>query len=448
MGSEPFLDKSFQPVLLNKAYAHALRDCIGIIDDMASSIDVDNRSQMLNIITTSIGTKFTHRFGDLMAELALDAVKCVTVELSNGQRDIDIKKYVKIEKIPGGAIEDCRVLKGVMFNKDVVNPGRMRRKIVNPRILLLDCALEYKKGENTIQVEMTKEDDFASLLKIEEEWAQKTCANIVLFKPDVVITEKGLSDLVAYYLQKAGISAIRRIRKTDNNRMAKASGATIVHRPEEIRERDIGNRAGLFQVQKIGDDFFSFTVDCQEPKACSIILRGASKDLLNEVERNLGDAMSVVRSVVMDPKLLPSGGAVEIEVSKRLAYKSHEIKDMGRWPYRAIGVALEIIPRTLAQNCGSSVIRTLTKLRMKHLEPEGSTWGVNGHTGLVVDMKSLGAWEPRSVKVQAIKTAVEAACMMLRIDDIITGIGKRDTKENLKGGEDDCNNQCIESDSY
>jgi T-complex protein 1 subunit gamma len=379
---------------------------------------------MLKIVNSCIGTKYTSRFGPLMAELALDAVNCVAVKRPDGSKEIDIKKYAKVEKIPGGAIEDCRVLAGVMFAKDVVSPGRMRRRIEKPRILLLDCTLEYKKGENQTNVEITREEDWATLLKMEEDWIQKTCDMIIALKPDVVITEKGLSDLAAHFLAKAGISAIRRVRKTDNNRIARATGATIVNRPEELRPEDVGTRAGLFEVSKLGDEYFTFIVDCEEPKACTIILRGASRDVLNEVERNLADAMGVARNVVFDPRLLPGGGAVEMAVSRALAEKAPSVPGVEQWPYRAVGVALEVIPRTLAQNCGANVIRTLTKLRAKHAEADARTFGVDGDTGAITDMKQLGVWEPYAVKVQTIKTAVESAALLLRIDDIVSGLSK------------------------
>jgi len=262
---------------------------------------------------------------------------------------------------------------------------------------------------------------------------------------------QGLADLAAFHLGKAGISAIRRIRKTDNNRcvsylccasvrlglrtahasppasIARATGATIVNRPEELKAEDIGTKAGLFEVKQLGDDYFTFIVDCEEPKACTIILRGASKDVLNEVERNLTDAMGVARNVVHDPRLLPGGGAVEMAVSRALAESAPSVQGVEQWPYRAVGVALEVIPRTLAQNCGANVIRTLTKLRAKHAEPAnaGQTFGIDGHTGAVVDMKQLGIWEPYAVKVQTIKTAVESAAMLLRIDDIVSGLSKK-----------------------
>lgn len=209
------------------------------------------------------------------------------MDLGQGIKEVDIKKYIKVEKIPGGQLEDSKVLKGVMFNKDVVVPGKMKRKIINPRIILLDCPLEYKKGENQTNAELVREEDWAVLLKMEEEYIENLCVQILKFKPDLVITEKGLSDLACHYFSKAGVSAIRRLRKTDNNRIAKACGAVIVNRPDELQESDVGTGAGLFEVKKIGDEFFAYIVDCKDPKACTVLLRGASKDLLNEVERNL-----------------------------------------------------------------------------------------------------------------------------------------------------------------
>ena len=420
----PFLEDQYHPTVIVKGYMKALQDAVAIVDDLCFPIEVNNRDQMLKLVQSCIGTKFTHRFGTLISELALDAVLCVAKDLGDGKKEVDIKKYAKIEKLAGGSLDDCKVLNGVMFNKDVVLAGRMKRKVVNPRILLMDCPLEYKKGENQTNVEITKEEDWAALLKAEEEWIEGVCNEIIKFKPDVVVTEKGLSDLAAVFFARAGISAIRRLRKTDNNRIARAAGATIVHRAEEIKESDIGTHAGLFEVKKIGDEYYTFVVDCKEPKACSVLLRGASKDVLNEVERNLHDAMGVARNVVQDPRLVPGGGAVEMAVARALMEKSKTIVGTESLPYRAVGEALEVIPRTLAQNCGTNVIRTLTQLRAKHADGQ-DTCGIDGHAGKVVDMKELGVWEPYAVKVQTFKTAVESAALLLRIDDIVSGITRR-----------------------
>ena len=221
--------------------------------------------------------------------------------------------------MPGGEIEDCRVLKGVMINKDITH-SKMRRVIRNPRIILLDCPLEYKKAETATQMELSAESDWEAALRQEEEYVQQICADIIKHKPDIVVTEKGLSDLAQHFFVKNNITALRRFRKTDNNRLARACGGTVVNRPDEIKEADVGTKCGYFEVQKIGDEYFSFFVDCAEPKACTILLRGASKDVLNEVERNLQDAMCVTRNVALDPKLVPGGGAVEMAVAQACAH--------------------------------------------------------------------------------------------------------------------------------
>jgi T-complex protein 1 subunit gamma len=212
-------------------------------------------------------------------------------------------------------MEESEVLRGVMINKDVVHP-RMSRRIENPRILLLDCNLEYKKGESQTSLEFSKETDFTRVLEIEEEYIKSICDDIIKMKPDLIITEKGISDLAQHFLVKAGITAIRRLRKSDNNRVARACGATVVSRTDEIREEDIGTGCGLFEVRKVGEEYFTFIEKCKNPKACTIVLRGASKDVLNEVERNFQDAMNVARNVMIDPFLVPGGGACEMEIAK------------------------------------------------------------------------------------------------------------------------------------
>jgi len=363
-----------------------------------------------------------------------------TVYVRDGDNiEIDTKRYAKVEKIPGGMLEDCKVLDGVMFNKDVTHP-QMRREIKNPRIVLLDCPLEYKKGESMTNMEFTQENDFKKALAMEEIEVKRMCEAILKVNPDIVITEKGVSDLAQHHLMKQGnCTVFRRLRKTDNNRVARASGATIVNRPEELQESDVGKMAGLFEVKKIGDDYFSFITECKEPNACSIILRGASKDVLNEIERNLHDALGVARNVVLNPKLVPGGGALEMELSCRLMEKAQTVDSLQQWPYKALAGALEVIPRTLAQNCGADVVRVLTELRAKHSATDGSGvfWGINGNTGKITDMKEADIWDPVSVKLQTFKTSIEAACMLLRIDDIVSGIKKPADPSGRKAADED-----------
>ncbi|XP_011191223.1 T-complex protein 1 subunit gamma [Zeugodacus cucurbitae] len=419
--AEPFLQQQIHPTVIIRAYREALEDIIKHLQsDLSVPLDVNNKEKMAEVVKACVGTKFIGKWSDLAVKIALDAVQTVALN-ENGRLEVDIKRYAKVEKIPGGSIDESCVLKGVMINKDVTHP-KMRRYIENPRIVLLDCSLEYKKGESQTNVEIIGEQDFTRMLQIEEEFVQRICADIIAVKPDIVFTEKGVSDLAQHYLLKAGITAIRRLRKTDNLRIARACGATIVNRTEELSEKDVGTGAGLFEIKKIGDEYFTFITNCKDPKACTILLRGASKDILNETERNLQDALHVARNLIIEPRLVAGGGAIEMAVSQLLSRK--QLKG----PYTAVAQALEIIPRTLAQNCGANTIRTLTALRAKHASHSGDAvcaWGIDGESGEIVDMNIKGIWEPLAVKMQTYKTAVETAILLLRIDDIVSGSKKR-----------------------
>jgi T-complex protein 1 subunit gamma len=430
----PQLERRIHPVVIIQAYKKALADALAIVKEISLEVDISNDKQMIALINSCIGTKTISRNADLMCSLALNAVRIVAQDASffsnatngtsnaNGTsakkpQEIDLKRYARIEKIPGGEIEDCRVLDGVMLNKDITHAS-MKRRIENPRIVLLDCSLEYKKGESQTNIEITNEESWERILQIEEEQVKKMCDAILAHKPDLVITEKGVSDLAQHYFVKAGVTALRRVRKTDNNRIARAVGATVVNRVEDLQDSDVGTGCGLFEISKIGDEYFTFLTKCANPKACTILLRGPSKDILNEIERNLHDAMAVARNVMFEPAVSPGGGATEMAVAVRLAQKAKGVEGVMQWPYKAVADAMEVIPRTLIENCGGSPIRVLTQLRAKHAERQHS-WGVDGENGGVTDMKREGGiWEPVAVKMQSIKTAVESACLLLRVDEI------------------------------
>jgi len=399
----PHLERNIHPVVIISAYKRALTEALAIIDRISIPVDPENEDEMLKLIKTSIGTKFVSRWSELMCKLAFKAVKTVSKgddgnDINGGSRkEVDIKRNARVEKVPGGEIEESRVLDGVMLNKDITHP-KMRRRIANPRIVLLDCPLEYKKGESQTNIEITKEADWNRILEIEEEQIKAMCEKIIEYKPDLVITEKGVSDLAQHYFIKANVSAIRRVRKSDNNRIALATGATIVNRIEDLRESDIGTQCGLFDIQKLGDDYYTFLTECKNPKACTILLRGPSKDILNEIDRNLADAMCVARNVVFDPRLAPGGGATEMAISVGLAQKARSIEGVVGYPFKSVGDAMEVIPRTLVQNAGGNAIRTLTALRAKHAEGHHE-FGVDGDNGKVVDMQTYGLYESAAVKV-------------------------------------------------
>merc|ERR1719263_1088575 len=427
--AESLLERKIHPTVICNGYLKALDDAVKALDELSVPLDLNNKEMLGKIVESCTGTKFVARFSNLMVDLALTAVMTVVTE-DMGRKEIDIKRYAKVEKIPGGDVDDCRVLKGVMINKDVVH-AKMRRRIERPRILLLDCTLEYKKNESQTQIELTDEKAWEALLLEEENAIKEMCADIIAVKPDLVVTEKGVSDLAQHYLQKANISVLRRVRKTDNNRIARACGATIVHRTAEIQERDLGLGAGLFNIDKIGDEYYAWIVDCEAPKACTIVLRGASKDVLNEIERNLGDAMNIVRTIMTDPRLVPGGGAVEMTLANKLIEGSKTQEPVIANAYKAAGQSLEIISRTLLENCGADIIRVQTQLRAKHAGGKNVTWGIDGEKGVMTDMAELGVWEPVAVKQQTIKTAIESASMLLRIDDIVSGTHKPEKKKAL-----------------
>ncbi|KAI4123178.1 MAG: hypothetical protein LQ347_006254 [Umbilicaria vellea] len=431
----PQLERNIHPVQIIAAFKRALADALKIIEEISLPVDVNDDKAMYSLISSSIGTKFVQRWSELMCNLALKAVRTVSHDIGGGKKEIDIKRYARVEKIPGGEIEDSKVLDGVMLNKDITHP-KMRRRIENPRIILLDCPLEYKKGESQTNIEISKEEDWNRILQIEEEQVKHMCDAILALKPDLVITEKGVSDLAQHFLVKNNVTALRRVRKTDNNRIARATGATIVNRVDDIQESDIGTHCGLFEISKIGDEYFTFITQCKYPKACTILLRGPSKDILNEIERNLQDAMAVARNVIFHPRLSPGGGATEMAVSVRLAQMAKAVEGVQQWPYKAVAEAMEVIPRTLIQNSGSSPVRVLTQLRAKHAEG-GSTWGIDGDKGSLVDMREYGVWEPEAVKLQSVKTAIESACLLLRVDDICSAKSAKQAGANMGGGGDD-----------
>ncbi|KAJ9620163.1 T-complex protein 1 subunit gamma [Taxawa tesnikishii (nom. ined.)] len=434
--SLPQLERNIHPVVIISAFKRALSDALATIEDISIPVDTTNDEQMYTLISSSIGTKFTSRWSKLMCNLALTAVRTVSHNAGGGKMEVDIKRYARVEKIPGGEIEESRVLDGVMLNKDITHP-KMRRRIENPRVVLLDCTLEYKKGESQTNIEISKEEDWNRILQIEEEQVRAMCDAIIAVKPDLVITEKGVSDLAQHFLLKAGITALRRVRKTDNNRIARATGATIVNAVQDLQMSDVGTECGLFEISKIGDEYFTFLTKCKNPKACTILLRGPSKDILNEIDRNLADAMGVARNVIFHPYLSPGGGATEMAVSVRLSQLAKGVEGVAQWPYRAIADAMEVIPRTLIQNSGNSPIRVLTQLRAKHAEGKaGSAWGIDGDAGKVVDMHEFGVWEPQAVKLQSIKTAVESACLLLRVDDICGAKKAQSAGGNAGGGDD------------
>jgi len=438
--AEPLLKKQHHPTVIVQGYMEAQKMATEILEEIAIPIDSTNDEIMMELVGASVGTKFVSRWGPMISSLALKAARTVMIKHPNGRVEVDIKRYARVEKIPGGEMSECAVLNGVMFNKDVTH-HKMRPDRKNPRVILLDCPLEYKKNESQTNVEITKEEDWELMLMQEEEEVQKMCEEIMKHKPDIVITEKGVSDLAQHFLLKKNIAVIRRIRKTDNNRVAKCTGATIVNRVEEITEADVGTKCGTFMVRKIGEEYFTYLVDCEDPKACTVLLRGGTKDVLNEIERNLHDGFAMAKNLLVEPRQLPGGGATEMQVAARMAERAKQIDGITQHVVRAVASALEVIPRTLAQNAGSEVVRVITDLRSRHATTDGLHYGLDGDTGAVIDVVKAGILDSYAVKQQVMRSSIESAAMLLRIDQIVSGVShqkaKKQTDSNAQGKAED-----------
>eukprot|EP01129_Flabellula_baltica_P015744 TRINITY_DN8126_c0_g1_i1.p1 TRINITY_DN8126_c0_g1~~TRINITY_DN8126_c0_g1_i1.p1 ORF type:complete len:535 (+),score=134.32 TRINITY_DN8126_c0_g1_i1:29-1633(+) len=424
--AEPFLLKHMHPRIIIRGFTKALEDGLEYLKTLSVPIDLDDDATLKQLIETCIGTKFVKRWKDLMSDLSLQTIRLIA-DYEDDRTVIDLKRYVEIQKVPGDDISDSQVIPGVVMNKDVVHSA-MRRRIENPRVILLDVGLEISKGTGNVNIQDPEE--WEKTMKLEEENVKRICMDIIKLKPDLVITEKGISDEAQHFFVKHGVTALRRLRKTINDRIARATGATIVNRPEELQESDVGTRCSLFTVEKIGDEYYSF-LRCEESKSCCILLRGPSKEVLNEVERNLNDSLHVTRNIFLDARLCPGGGSTEMALGTYLREKSLTVGGVDQWPYHSVGIALEVIPRTLIENCGVNVVRTLTNLRATHNDKKNKSFGINGETGEITDMTTLNIWEPLSVKVQTFKAAIESACTLLRIDDIVSGQKKKEEQMDL-----------------
>lgn len=446
--AEPFLQRKMHPTVIVNGYYSALDKALKVCESLAVKVDLEDRDQMQRIVQSSIGTKFVSRFGEKICNMAIDAVLTVS-QVVNGKKEVDIKRYAKVEKVrssaapsppaapsqsyppsllllpdprrrPGGVPRDGRrhVQQGRGAPQDAPPhraPARPPPRL-HPRVQEggepdqrggdqrggLEHAAQDGGGAPGEAVRRHHRPQGARALLPSPPYPPSVVADTPAPypsphpQPDLVIAEKGVADLAQHYLAKANISVIRRIRKTDNNRVARITGATIVNRTDEItvrrrcsalaavmwreppltslpapshptrvQEEDIGTKCGLFEIRKVGDEYFTFMEQCDDPKACSIVLRGASKDVLNEIERNLQDAMQVARNIVFNPRLLPGGGATEMAVSQALLEGAKSVDGIKQWPFAAVGHAMEVIPRTLTQNCGADTVRLITALRVR-----------------------------------------------------------------------------------
>ncbi|WP_290900215.1 thermosome subunit beta, partial [Ferroglobus sp.] len=335
------------------------------------------------------------------------------------------------EKRTGASVEDSELVEGIVIDKEVVHPG-MPKLVKNAKILVLNAALEVKETETDAKIRITDPDMLQRFIEQEEKMIKEMVDKIVEAGANVVFCQKGIDDLAQYYLAKAGVLAVRRVKQSDIEKISKATGARIITDLRDIKPEDLGE-AELVEEKKVGDEEMVFIRGCKNPKAVTILIRGGTEHVVDEIERSLTDAIKVVKAALEDGRVVAGGGAPEIELSLRIKEWAPSLGGREQLAAEAFASALEIIPRTLAENAGLDPIDILVELRKAH--EQGNVYaGVDVFSGKIVDMKEQGVLEPLKVKKQAISSATEVAIMILRIDDVIAakGLEKEKGKESFE----------------
>jgi thermosome len=412
--AEDLIDKEVHPVVIVDGYMRAAEKAQKILEGIAEKVDPTSRSDLLNIANTSMLTKLVNEDSPHLAGVVVDAIMLITEKGEKGLKaDID---NVKVEKKPGGAITDTQLIRGMVLDKEVVHSG-MPKRIAEAKIALVNSALEIEKTEFSAEIRINDPaqmqqfmDEESSILKGMVEKVKDAGAN-------VVICQKGIDDLAQHFLSKAGILTVRRVKESDMSKLAKATGARMVTNLDDLTSKDLGY-AKLVEERKLEDDKWVFIEGCKNPKAVTILVRGGTQRIVDEAERALHDALMVTKDVVELPAIVAGGGAPEEEVSCQLRTWAQKLYGREQLAALKFADAIESIPMTLAENAGMDPIDTQVDLRARHGK-EGKWFGVDAMNGKVVDMYEKSIVEPLAVKLQILRAATEAACMILRIDDVI-----------------------------
>jgi thermosome len=413
--AEELLDKKIHATTIVAGYRQAAEEAIRILKDIAVDIDLSDRETLKKIAVTSMRGKVIGLAGDRFADIAIDAVKQVT-ETKDGEVTAD-KDDIQVIKKTGGSLLDTQLIQGIIVDKEVTHSD-MPKRIENAKIALIDSALEIEKTEMDAEIRIRDPTQMKAFLNEESRMLKEMTNKILETGANVVLCQKGIDDAAQYFLTKGGALAVRRIKTSDMEKLAKATGARLITNLDDLAASDLG-RARLVEERKIGDDKMVFIEECKNPKAVSILIRAGLERLIDEAERALNDALSVVIDVVKTSKVVAGGGAIEAELSRRIRDFAAKVGGREQLAVEAFADSLEVIPITLAENAGLDPIDILVSLRAAHEKPDGLWKGVNVFTGKTVDMMEENVLEPLVVKEQAIKSAVEAASMILRIDDVI-----------------------------
>jgi thermosome len=409
--AEELLEQEIHPTVIAAGYRAAADKSMEILKTIAVKVSINDAELLKKIAITAMTGKGSQAARDELALMAVEAVISVVDE--DGTVDTD---NITVEKKVGGGITDSQLIGGVVIDKDRLHPN-MPRKVTDARIALLNAAIEIEKTEVDAKIQITSPDQLQAFLDQEETMLRDMVDRIASSGANVVFCQKGIDDLAQHFLAKAGIYTVRRVKKSDMEKLARATGGRVVTSIHELTSDDLG-KAGLVEERKISDEKMTFVEECENPKSVSIILRGGTEHVVDELDRAMEDALRVVGVAVEDKMLVPGGGAPEVELALRLRAYASTVGGREQLAIESFADAMEIIPKTLAENAGLDQIDTLVALRSAH-ERGIKTAGLDMDSGKPVDMLKLGVVEPLRVKTQAINSAAEAAVMILRIDDVI-----------------------------
>ncbi len=409
--AEELLEQEIHPTVIAAGYRAAAEKSMEILQTLAVKVTVKDEDLLRKIAITAMTGKGSQAARDDLATIAVNAIKAVVDE--DGSVDTD---NITVEKKVGGSIGDSVLISGVVIDKDRLHPS-MPKKVIDAKIALLNAAVEIEKTEVDAKIQITSPDQLQAFLDQEETMLKGMVDKIAASGANVLFVQKGIDDLAQHYLAKAGIYTVRRVKKSDMEKLARATGARVVTSIHEISNEDLG-KAGLVEERKVSDEKMTFVEECHNPKSVSIILRGGTEHVVDELDRAMEDALRVVGVAVEDKMLVAGGGAPEVELALRLRAYASTVGGREQLAIESFADAMEIIPKTLAENAGLDQIDTLVSLRSQH-EKGVKTAGLDMDTGKPVDMLKLGVVEPLRVKTQAINSAAEAAVMILRIDDVI-----------------------------
>jgi len=412
--AEELLADNIHPTVIVHGYKNAAEQAIKLLNQLALSADIDDKKLLKNIAVTAMRGKGIGTAREHFADIAIEAARQVAEKRGDSYTvDVDNVQLIKKE---GKSLFDTELVKGIIVDKEVVHPG-MPKTVKNPKIALLDCALEIEKTEFSAEIRIRDPTQMKAFLDEEAHMLKKMVDKIKNTGANVALAQKGIDDTAQHYLAKDGILACRRIKKSDMEKLARATGGKIVSNLDDFTPNDLGT-CELVEEKKVGDDKMTFIQGCKDPKSLAILIRAGLERLVDEAERALNDALYVIADVIKKNKIVAGGGAIEAELSKQLKTYATKVGGREQLAIEAFADALEIIPKTLAENAGLDPIDILVSLRSSH-DKDGIWNGVNVFTGKIVDMMKDGVIEPVSVKEQAIKSAVESASMILRIDDVI-----------------------------